>query len=110
VVVARNLYVAKNKADREEALQRHRKVQQRILAVSRDPRRPGGSHIVFYDHAGADTEKSMLYGTSDEIAEKISSLRRVGIKYVILNIGGMSRQSLRSFATEIMPAFSGDPG
>jgi alkanesulfonate monooxygenase SsuD/methylene tetrahydromethanopterin reductase-like flavin-dependent oxidoreductase (luciferase family) len=48
----------------------------------------------------------MLYGTPDEIAEKLTSLQRVGINYVILNIGGMSRDSLRSFARQIMPAFA----
>jgi alkanesulfonate monooxygenase SsuD/methylene tetrahydromethanopterin reductase-like flavin-dependent oxidoreductase (luciferase family) len=79
------------------------------LAVSRDPNRSGGSHILFYDHAGSDTENSMLYGTPDDIADKLTSLQRVGIKYIILNIGGMSRDSLRSFAREIMPAFTDSP-
>jgi alkanesulfonate monooxygenase SsuD/methylene tetrahydromethanopterin reductase-like flavin-dependent oxidoreductase (luciferase family) len=106
VVVARDLYVAKNRLDKEEALQRHRAAQQRTLVVSRDPNRTGGSHILSYDHVGSDTENSMLYGTPDEIAEKLTSLQRVGINYVILNIGGMSRDSLRSFARQIMPAFA----
>jgi alkanesulfonate monooxygenase SsuD/methylene tetrahydromethanopterin reductase-like flavin-dependent oxidoreductase (luciferase family) len=110
VVVARDLYVAKNRLDKEEALRRHRVAQQRTLAVSRDPNRPGGSHILFYDHAGSDTENSMLYGTRDDIADKLTSLQREGIKYVILNIGGMSRDSLRSFAREIMPAFADGSG
>jgi alkanesulfonate monooxygenase SsuD/methylene tetrahydromethanopterin reductase-like flavin-dependent oxidoreductase (luciferase family) len=99
-------YVAKNRLDKEEALQRHRTAQQRTLAVSRDPNRSGGSHILSYDHAGSDTDNSMLYGTPDEIVEKLTSLQRVGINYVILNIGGMSRDSLRSFARQIMPAFA----
>ena len=106
VVVARDLYVAKDSADKEEALQRYRRAQERILAVSRDPRRPGGSHILLYDHAGADTENSMLYATLDEIAEELSLLQRVGIRYVILNIGGKSRDTLRTFAREIMPVFA----
>ena len=109
VVVARDLYVAKNGLDKEEALGRHWAAQQRTLAVSRDPNRSGGSHILFYDHAGSDTENSMLYGTPDDIVDKLTSLQRVGIKYIILNIGGMSRDSLRSFAREIMPAFTDGP-
>jgi alkanesulfonate monooxygenase SsuD/methylene tetrahydromethanopterin reductase-like flavin-dependent oxidoreductase (luciferase family) len=109
VIVARDLYVAKNRLDKEEALGRHWAAQQRTLAVSRDPNRSGGSHILFYDHAGSDTENSMLYGTPDDIADKLTSLQRVGIKYIILNIGGMSRDSLRSFAREIMPAFTDGP-
>lgn len=105
VIVARDLYIAQNRFDKEEALHRHRSAQQRTLAVARDPNRSGGSHILHYDHAGSDTEDSMLYGTPDQIAEKLTSLQRVGISYVILNIGGMSRDSLRSFARDIMPAF-----
>ena len=44
--------------------------------------------------------------TVDEIAGQLEALRRAGIQYVLLNIGGMSRDSLRTFAREIMPAFA----
>jgi alkanesulfonate monooxygenase SsuD/methylene tetrahydromethanopterin reductase-like flavin-dependent oxidoreductase (luciferase family) len=80
--------------------------KERKLAVSRDPNRPGGSHILRYD--GSDTEESMLYGTPDEIAAKLDALHRAGIRYVLLNIGGLSRDSLRIFAREIMPPFAAD--
>jgi alkanesulfonate monooxygenase SsuD/methylene tetrahydromethanopterin reductase-like flavin-dependent oxidoreductase (luciferase family) len=106
VIVARNLYVARDAADKDEALRAYRAGQERTLAVSRDPNRPGGSHILRYD--GSDTEESMLYGTSDEIASKLDALHRAGIRYVLLNIGGLSRDSLRAFAREIMPAFTAD--
>jgi alkanesulfonate monooxygenase SsuD/methylene tetrahydromethanopterin reductase-like flavin-dependent oxidoreductase (luciferase family) len=107
VAVARDLYVARDAADKEEALRRYRAGQQRTLAVSRDPRRAGGSHILRYD--GSDTEDSMLYGMPDEIANKLDALRRGGIRYVLLNIGDLSRDSLRAFAREIMPAFEREP-
>ena len=106
VIVARNLYVARDAADKEEALCRYRAGQQRTLAVSRDPNRSGGSHVLRYD--GSDTEESMLYGTPDEIAAKLDVLQRAGIRYVLLNIGGLSRDSLRAFARKIMPAFATD--
>jgi alkanesulfonate monooxygenase SsuD/methylene tetrahydromethanopterin reductase-like flavin-dependent oxidoreductase (luciferase family) len=79
--------------------------KKRKLAVSR-ANRPGGSHILRYD--GSDTEESMLYGTPDEIAAKLDALHRAGIRYVLLNIGGLSRDSLRIFAREIMPPFAAD--
>jgi alkanesulfonate monooxygenase SsuD/methylene tetrahydromethanopterin reductase-like flavin-dependent oxidoreductase (luciferase family) len=104
VVVARDLYVARNRDDKEEALRRYGAGQQRTLAVSRDPHRSGGSHILRYE--GTDTEGSMLYGTPEEIADKLAALRRAGIAYVLLNIGGLSHDSLRAFAREIMPAFA----
>jgi alkanesulfonate monooxygenase SsuD/methylene tetrahydromethanopterin reductase-like flavin-dependent oxidoreductase (luciferase family) len=106
VAVARDLYVAMNAVEKEEALGRYRAGQQRTLAVSRDPNRVGGSHILRYD--GSDTEESMLYGTPDQVAGKLDMLRRAGIRYVLLNIGGSSRDSLRAFAREIMPAFATD--
>jgi alkanesulfonate monooxygenase SsuD/methylene tetrahydromethanopterin reductase-like flavin-dependent oxidoreductase (luciferase family) len=106
VIVARDLYVARDPADKDEALRRYRAGKERILAVSRDPNRPGGSHVLRYD--GSDTEESMLYGTPDEIVAKLGALQRAGIRYVLLNIGGLSRDSLRAFAREIMPAFAAD--
>ncbi|HLY89340.1 MAG TPA: LLM class flavin-dependent oxidoreductase [Acetobacteraceae bacterium] len=104
VAVARNLYVAKTDADKAEALARYRAMQQRTLAASRDPHHAGGSHILRYD--GTDTEPNMLYGTVDEITGQLEGLRRAGIQYLLLNIGGMSRDSLRTFAREIMPVFA----
>jgi alkanesulfonate monooxygenase SsuD/methylene tetrahydromethanopterin reductase-like flavin-dependent oxidoreductase (luciferase family) len=104
VAVARDLFVARNADDKDEALRRYHAGKQRILKVSRDPNRIGGSHILRYD--GSDTEESMFYGTPDEIADKLDALRRAGISYMLLNIGGRSRDTLRAFAREIMPAFA----
>jgi len=104
VAVARDVYVAKTRADKADALARYRAGQRRILAASRDPNHAGGSHILRYD--GTDTEPNMLYGTVDEIAGQLETLRSGGIQYLLLNIGGMSRDSLRTFVRQIMPAFA----
>jgi hypothetical protein len=45
---------------------------------------------------------------SNEIMGKLEALRRAGVEYVIMSYGG-SRESLRRFAHEIMPAFSDEP-
>jgi hypothetical protein len=50
----------------------------------------------------------MLYGTADEITDRLEALRCAGIRYVLLNVGGLSRDSLRSFARDIMPVFATD--
>ena len=110
VAVARDVYVAKDEADREAALARNARARQRILDVSRAPDRPGGSHILAYDHSAASRESVAVYGTPDEIAEKFEALRAVGVTYVLANIGGDSRESLRRFAREIVPAFAGGKG
>ncbi len=105
VAVARQLYVAKDKADKDAALVRQAEYTRRTVNVSRDPSAKTGSHVLAYaDKAGA-TEENALYGTPDEIAGMIGSLRDAGVAYVLLTIAGGVDQ-LRRFAREIMPAFA----
>src|SRR5215472_9293034 len=108
VTVARQLYVAKDKADKEAALVRQAEYTRRTINVSRDPSAKTGSHVLAYaDKAGA-TEENALYGTPDEIVRMIEALREAGVAYVLLTIAGGVDQ-LRRFAREIMPAFAQDP-
>ena len=108
IAVARDMHVAKNQAAKDAALERNRQFHERILSVSRWPDRAGGSHILAYGHAPAEAEANSLVGTPDEIMGKLDALRRAGVEYVIMSCGG-SRESLRRFAHEIMPAFSDEP-
>jgi alkanesulfonate monooxygenase SsuD/methylene tetrahydromethanopterin reductase-like flavin-dependent oxidoreductase (luciferase family) len=102
VALARDVYVARDRADKEVALERRRKLNQRIIDVARAPDQKGGSHILSY--AGAkDTGRNALYGTPDEIFDKIQALQAVGVEYILVSIGGGARESLRRFAREIMP-------
>jgi alkanesulfonate monooxygenase SsuD/methylene tetrahydromethanopterin reductase-like flavin-dependent oxidoreductase (luciferase family) len=108
IALARDMYVANNQAAKDAALERNRQFHERILSVSRWPDRPGGSHILAYHHVPEEAEANSLVGTPDEIMGKLEALRRAGVEYVIMSCGG-SRESLRRFAYEIMPAFSGEP-
>ena len=108
VTVARQLYVAKDKADTEAALVRQAEYTRRTVDISRMPGGKPGAHVLAYaDKAGA-TEEHALYGTPDEIARMIEALRDAGVGYVLLTIAGGVDQ-LRRFAREIMPAFAGEP-
>jgi alkanesulfonate monooxygenase SsuD/methylene tetrahydromethanopterin reductase-like flavin-dependent oxidoreductase (luciferase family) len=108
VTVARQLYVAKDKADKEAALVRQAEYTKRTIDVSRDPSAKTGSHVLAYaDRAGA-TEENALFGTPDEIARMIEALRDAGVTYVLLTIAGGVDQ-LRRFAREVMPAFAHEP-
>ncbi len=107
VCIARDMYVARNEAERQAAHERNDKERERILSVSRWPDRAGGSHILAYSHSEASRAHTLI-GTADEIADKLEALRRVGVTYVILNCGG-SREALRRFAREIMPALAREP-
>src|SRR5262249_4930001 len=108
VTVARQLYVAKDKTDKEAALVRQAEYTKRTISVSRDPDAKTGSHVLAYaDNPGA-TEDNALYGTPDEISGMIEALRRAGVAYVLLTIAGGVEQ-LRCFAREIMPEFTREP-
>jgi alkanesulfonate monooxygenase SsuD/methylene tetrahydromethanopterin reductase-like flavin-dependent oxidoreductase (luciferase family) len=106
VVVARDLYVAKDRQDKEDAIERLNANRQRTIDVSKAPNRTGGSHILSYAKSGAPEVASTLIGTADEIYDKLVALDEAGAEYVILSVLGGSRPSLRQFANEIIPEFN----
>jgi alkanesulfonate monooxygenase SsuD/methylene tetrahydromethanopterin reductase-like flavin-dependent oxidoreductase (luciferase family) len=106
VALARDVYVARDAADKVAALERNARLRQRTVEVSRVPGREGGAHVLSYEHTPEASEGVALYGTPDEIMKKLEALRAVGVHYVLANIGGGSRESLRRFGREIMPAFA----
>ena len=106
VAVARQLYVAKDEADKQAALARQAVYTQRTVDVSRKPEGKGGSHVLAYADKAGGTEEHALYGTPDEICANLEALQKAGVAYVLLTIAGGSAQ-LRRFAREIMPAFAG---
>src|SRR6266849_2993630 len=112
VGVTRAFFVCDSKDDKEAALERRlaNRVRQLKLATTPDGTVHGGP-----DRATGDPDvvnrKSAMYGTPDDIAEKLDELRRVGVGYVLVNGGGSGggergRASLRRFAREVMPAFA----
>ena len=109
VTVARQLYIAKDRADRDEALARQAAYTKRTIDVSRSPTSkvgPSGAHVLAYaDRAGA-TEEHALFGTPDEIAIKLEALRDAGVASILLTFSGPADQ-LGRFAREIMPDFAG---
>ncbi len=106
VAVARDVYVAKDRADKMAALERNARMRQRTVDVARAPGQQGGSHVLSYTHPAESTEGVALYGTPDEVMAKIDALRAAGVSYVLANIGAGSRDSLRRFAREVMPTFA----
>lgn len=107
VCVARDLYVAKDQKDKESAIERLNASRQRTIDVSKAPNQSGGSHILSYAKSGTPDTSTSLVGTPDEICDKLVAMKAAGVEYVILSILGGSRQSLRQFARDIIPAFAG---
>jgi alkanesulfonate monooxygenase SsuD/methylene tetrahydromethanopterin reductase-like flavin-dependent oxidoreductase (luciferase family) len=109
VAAARAVHIAKNAADKEAALDRRYQGHMRINALAQ---RPGGdARARFKSHeeeARYESAESALFGTPDEIMRKLEHLRKGGVEYVIINFGG-SRENIRRFAREIMPAFTDEP-
>jgi len=105
VAVARQLYVAKDEADKQAALKRQAAYTKRTVDVSRAPDRKSGSHVLAYADKAGGTEENALYGTPDEICTMLEALHDAGVGYVLLTIAGGAAQ-LRRFAREIMPVFA----
>jgi alkanesulfonate monooxygenase SsuD/methylene tetrahydromethanopterin reductase-like flavin-dependent oxidoreductase (luciferase family) len=106
VAVARNIYVARDGAEAQAALSRQAQAHERMVALSQRPDGANRSHIMAYAGAPGATEASALYGTSDQIAAELEALRAAGVEYVLLNGGETTRQTVRRFAAEVMPAFT----
>jgi alkanesulfonate monooxygenase SsuD/methylene tetrahydromethanopterin reductase-like flavin-dependent oxidoreductase (luciferase family) len=104
VAVARNIFVARDAAEKQEAMSRQAQIHARLLSLSRGSESRPGSHILGY----ADRpEAHSLIGTAEEIAEGLAALAEVGVAYVLL-FGQGSRDNLRRFAETMMPRF-GEP-
>jgi alkanesulfonate monooxygenase SsuD/methylene tetrahydromethanopterin reductase-like flavin-dependent oxidoreductase (luciferase family) len=107
VAVARAFYVAKDAADKETALVRRMEAQRRLTAISQRPDGGNKASILAFSDTKEASEESAFYGTPEEIAVKIERLRAFGVEYVLLNGGSPSRDNLRRFGREVMPAFLG---
>src|ERR1700733_5421878 len=109
VAVARNLYVARDAVDAQTALARLAQAHAGMVALSQHPDGRNRSHITAYAGIPGATEASALYGTPDRIAAELEALRAVGVRHVLLHGGEPTRQTIRRFSTEIMPAFMSAP-
>ena len=110
VAVARAVHFAKNAADKEAAIERRYQGHMRVNALARRPGNETRDRYILDDEKKAryESAESALFGTPDEIMRKLEKLRAGGVEYVIINFGG-SRENIRRFAREIMPAFADEP-
>ena len=108
VGVARGLYVARDEADRDEAIQRRISARTRIDNLAQRPDGANKASIMSYDDTTETALEASLFGTVEEIVEKVSKLRDGGVKYILLSDGGSGIEGLRQFSKEVMPVFAGD--
>jgi alkanesulfonate monooxygenase SsuD/methylene tetrahydromethanopterin reductase-like flavin-dependent oxidoreductase (luciferase family) len=110
VAVARAVHIAKDAADKAAAIERRYQGHMRINALARRPDGETRTRYILDDEKEArhESAESALFGSPDEIVRKLEKLRDGGVEYVIINFGG-SRENIRRFARDIMPAFAGEP-
>src|SRR5216683_355989 len=109
VGVARAVYFADTTEELEAAYVRR---YQGHLRINKLAERPGDERERFARHDEAEIrhlcDETAIFGTPDQIARKLEALRAGGVEYVIVNFGG-SRENIRRFARDIMPAFADPP-
>jgi alkanesulfonate monooxygenase SsuD/methylene tetrahydromethanopterin reductase-like flavin-dependent oxidoreductase (luciferase family) len=110
VGVARAVHIAKDQDDLAAALERRYQGHVRINKLSE---RPGGDErerFANHDETAVRRlcDETAVFGTPDQIARKIEALQADGVEYMLINFGG-SRENIRRFAREIMPAFASEP-
>jgi len=106
VGLARGLYVAKDAADRDAAIERRMAARARVDKMAERPDGANKASIMSYDDTTETAMEAALFGTVDEISEKIARLRDGGVRYLLLSDGGSGIDGLRRFSAEIMPAFA----
>jgi alkanesulfonate monooxygenase SsuD/methylene tetrahydromethanopterin reductase-like flavin-dependent oxidoreductase (luciferase family) len=109
VAVSRGLYVARDAADKARALEDRTVARARMNALAAAPGGTNTSSLMAYADKRDASDESALYGSPDEIATKMERLRTAGIEYVLFSCPGGSRDTLRRFAREVMPAFGDAP-
>jgi alkanesulfonate monooxygenase SsuD/methylene tetrahydromethanopterin reductase-like flavin-dependent oxidoreductase (luciferase family) len=105
VAVARAYYVATDAGDKASAVERRLAATRRMTNLAQSPSGDNRSSMMSFADTHEASEQSALFGTPDEIARKLDMLRARGIANILLN-GPGSRDHLRRFARDVMPAFA----
>jgi alkanesulfonate monooxygenase SsuD/methylene tetrahydromethanopterin reductase-like flavin-dependent oxidoreductase (luciferase family) len=108
VGVTRGLQIIRKESERKQAIATRRAVLQNIGDLARGP---GAEryHNIKGDADAFELDDAPLLGTPEEIIARLKKLEAGGVENVLFAAPGASVAHLRSFAEEIMPAFSGDP-
>jgi alkanesulfonate monooxygenase SsuD/methylene tetrahydromethanopterin reductase-like flavin-dependent oxidoreductase (luciferase family) len=107
VGVSRAFFVAKTAEEKAKAVETRFANQQRLAKAGSAPGEKSKASLLSFDQTLDAAGESALFGTPDEIAAKLATLRAAGVEHVLLNGPTGSVSNLRSFAREIMPAFAG---
>lgn len=96
VGVARSVNIVDTKAEYDAAIDARMAGRRRTQNLAQRPD---------FEDTREIAELGTIYGTPDQVAEKIQDLKDAGIEYILLNCPA-GIETLRRFAKEIMPAFA----
>jgi alkanesulfonate monooxygenase SsuD/methylene tetrahydromethanopterin reductase-like flavin-dependent oxidoreductase (luciferase family) len=107
VGVSRAFFVCRNAEEKAKAIETRFANQQRLVKADASPDgQKSTASLLSFDQTLDAAGDSALFGTPDEIAEKLETLRAAGIEHLLLNGPTGSLENLRAFARELMPAFA----
>jgi alkanesulfonate monooxygenase SsuD/methylene tetrahydromethanopterin reductase-like flavin-dependent oxidoreductase (luciferase family) len=109
VGVCRAFFVACDAADKAQAIENRLAAQRRMTSLAQAPDGRSNSSMMSFADTREASEESALYDLPEKIAQKLERLRALGIEHVLLNGPAGSREHLRRFARDVMPAFLGQP-
>ena len=96
VGVARSVNIVDTKAEYDAAIDARIAGRRRTQNLAQRPD---------FEDTREIAELGTIYGTPDQVAEKIQDLKDAGIEYILLNCPA-GIETLRRFAKEVMPAFA----
>ena len=106
VAVSRAFFVAKNDEEKKKAIEARLANQTRLAKLAQTPDGNSKSSMLSFDQTLDAAAESAMFGTPDDIAAKLSTLRAAGVEHILLNGPAGSRENLRALARNVMPAFS----
>ena len=109
IAVARALQIVRTEAERQSAYALRTKVLTAIGGLARGPGAERYQNLGSHADPNLASEESALLGTPEEIVARLRKLEAGGVDYVLLVDPTGSREALRTFAEQIMPAFPDKP-
>jgi len=104
IAVARALQIARTGEERQQAYALRTKVLKAIGGLARGPGAERYQNIGSHADPDLAGEESALLGTPEEIIARLKKLEAGGVDYVLLIDPTGSKDTLRTFTEEIMPA------
>lgn len=105
VGVTRALHLAMNDEERRQAHELRAKFLLGIQFLGAQAKSSSLALPASFEDVQRQTEGTALIGTPEEMIERLKALQAVGVKYVLFMDVSGSREALRVFAREVMPAF-----